>query len=114
MEAVRKVAGVAREVGVSDPRRDECLNAHWFATLADARTKIEAWRQDYNEQRPLAPHPHPRSTRDGWNRHMLKGIDLGGQSLLISPHWSRSSGLVFQVTGPTGSAPISWAKEGIR
>lgn len=32
--------------------RDECLNANWFATLADARTKIEAWRQDYNELRP--------------------------------------------------------------
>ena len=32
--------------------RDECLNAHWFTTLADARTKIEAWREDYNEQRP--------------------------------------------------------------
>ena len=32
--------------------RDECLNANWFATLADARTKIEAWREDYNEQRP--------------------------------------------------------------
>ena len=32
--------------------RDECLNAHWFATLADARTKIEAWRQDYNDERP--------------------------------------------------------------
>ena len=32
--------------------RDECLNAHWFATLADARQKIEAWREDYNEQRP--------------------------------------------------------------
>jgi len=32
--------------------RDECLNAHWFATLADARTKIDAWREDYNEQRP--------------------------------------------------------------
>jgi len=32
--------------------RDECLNVNWFATLADARTKIEAWREDYNEQRP--------------------------------------------------------------
>lgn len=28
---------------------DECLNANWFATMADARQKIEAWRQDYNE-----------------------------------------------------------------
>jgi putative transposase len=32
--------------------RDECLNAHWFATIADARQKIEAWRQDYNDDRP--------------------------------------------------------------
>ena len=32
--------------------RDECLNAHWFLSLADARAKIEAWRRDYNESRP--------------------------------------------------------------
>lgn len=32
--------------------RDECLNANWFSTLADARLKIEAWRQDYNDERP--------------------------------------------------------------
>jgi putative transposase len=32
--------------------RDECLNANWFATLADAREKIEAWRREYNEERP--------------------------------------------------------------
>ena len=32
--------------------RDECLNEHWFVSLADARRKIEAWRQDYNEVRP--------------------------------------------------------------
>ncbi len=32
--------------------RDECLNAHWFLSLADARAKIEAWKQDYNESRP--------------------------------------------------------------
>jgi putative transposase len=32
--------------------RDECLNEHWFAALAEARTLIEDWRQDYNEQRP--------------------------------------------------------------
>jgi putative transposase len=32
--------------------RDECLNAHWFLWLADARAKIEAWRRDYNESRP--------------------------------------------------------------
>jgi putative transposase len=32
--------------------RDECLNEHWFVGLADARERIEAWRQDYNTQRP--------------------------------------------------------------
>ncbi len=32
--------------------RDECLNVNWFLSLDDARTKIEAWRRDYNEYRP--------------------------------------------------------------
>jgi putative ABC transport system substrate-binding protein len=30
----------------------ECLNAHWFMSLDDARRKCEAWRRDYNEERP--------------------------------------------------------------
>lgn len=32
--------------------RDECLNSHWFTSLADARRTIEAWRRDYNQVRP--------------------------------------------------------------
>ena len=32
--------------------RDECLNEHWFLSLADARQLVAAWRQDYNRQRP--------------------------------------------------------------
>lgn len=32
--------------------RDECLNEHVFATLAEAREIIEAWRYDYNWCRP--------------------------------------------------------------
>ena len=32
--------------------RDECLNANWFTSLADARRRIEAWRVDYNQARP--------------------------------------------------------------
>ena len=32
--------------------RDECLNEHWFKSLAHARAVIAAWRQDYNEARP--------------------------------------------------------------
>ncbi|WP_413227339.1 IS3 family transposase, partial [Burkholderia cenocepacia] len=32
--------------------RDECLNLHWFESLAEAKREIEAWRRDYNETRP--------------------------------------------------------------
>jgi putative transposase len=32
--------------------RTECLNVHWFMSLDDTRTKLEAWRRDYNELRP--------------------------------------------------------------
>ena len=32
--------------------RDECLNAHWFLSLEDAREKIEQWREEYNGFRP--------------------------------------------------------------
>jgi len=32
--------------------RDECLNEHWFISLAHARSIIEAWRIEYNTERP--------------------------------------------------------------
>ena len=32
--------------------RDECLNEHWFVSLAQAKGIIEAWRCEYNEERP--------------------------------------------------------------
>ena len=32
--------------------RDECLNANQFLSIEDARSKIEAWRTDYNHHRP--------------------------------------------------------------
>jgi putative transposase len=32
--------------------RTECLNANWFLSLDEARSKCEAWRRDYNEVRP--------------------------------------------------------------
>ncbi|KAB7780348.1 IS3 family transposase [Xanthomonas sp. LMG 12460] len=31
--------------------RDECLNEHWFTSLLHARTVIETWRREYNEER---------------------------------------------------------------
>ena len=32
--------------------RAECLDAHWFMSLADAQKKLEDWRKYYNEERP--------------------------------------------------------------
>jgi putative transposase len=32
--------------------RDECLNEHWFTSLAEARVETARWRKDYNELRP--------------------------------------------------------------
>ena len=32
--------------------RDECLNAHWWQDLDEARRDLEDWRRDYNERRP--------------------------------------------------------------
>ena len=32
--------------------RDECLNENWFVSLADTRRVVEAFRREYNEDRP--------------------------------------------------------------
>lgn len=32
--------------------RDECLNTNWDLSLDDAKRKIEAWREHYNQSRP--------------------------------------------------------------
>jgi putative transposase len=31
--------------------RSECLNAHWFMSLADASEKLEDWRRHYHDDR---------------------------------------------------------------
>lgn len=32
--------------------REECLDQHWFASLEETRQIVEAWRIDYNTERP--------------------------------------------------------------
>ena len=46
----RRLAGMV--AGANGRFRAECLNAHWFMSLEDARQKMEAWRRYYNEERP--------------------------------------------------------------
>ncbi|MBI2816560.1 MAG: transposase, partial [Acidobacteria bacterium] len=28
------------------------MNANWFTTMTNAKQKIEAWREEYNNERP--------------------------------------------------------------
>lgn len=39
--------------------RDECLNEHWFTSMAHARVIVEAWRREYNEERYCKVVPLP-------------------------------------------------------
>ena len=48
--------------------REECLNANWFLSLADAQAKIEGWRHEYNESRPhTALGPMPPAELAAWD-----------------------------------------------
>jgi putative transposase len=38
--------------------RDECLNVNEFASIEDARQRIEAWREDCNHHRPRSSLGH--------------------------------------------------------
>ena len=54
--------------------RDECLNEHWFLSLADAKAAIEAWRVDYNTVRP-------HSSLDGATPDQFARITEGARRL---------------------------------
>jgi putative transposase len=57
--------------------RDECLNEHLFANLADARRIVEAWKIDYNTRRPhsslngLTPTEFAARPIEGHNQNRL-------------------------------------------
>jgi hypothetical protein len=44
---------------------NDSLNENWVTNLIDARTKIEIWRRDYNEERPVLA-TNPVRTRSVW------------------------------------------------
>ena len=54
--------------------RDECLNEHWFVSLADAKAAIEDWRIDYNRVRP-------HSSLDGATPEQFATITEGARRL---------------------------------
>lgn len=61
--------------------RDECLNEHWFLTMAQAREIIERWRIEYNTERPHSsledrtPHEYAESYRTTGRDKVLSTAD---------------------------------------
>lgn len=61
--------------------RDECLNEHWFVTMRHAREVIEAWRIEYNTERPhsslgdLTPEEYAQRHRAQTEQQVLSTAD---------------------------------------
>ena len=51
--------------------REECLNQHWFVSVEEARTIIEAWRVEYQTERPhtALQHQAPAVYKATWRQH---------------------------------------------
>ena len=84
--------------------RDECLNAHWFLTLVDARRQIETWRPLDAGLRAVGPAPTyivagrlgstaSASIRPPWKRGPMArhGRFRNGESFRICSCWRHES-----------------------
>jgi putative transposase len=62
--------------------RDECLNEHWFLGIGDARRIVEAWRQDYNQERPHSAlgYRTPAEFRRAWEEAAITRQEWVGLS----------------------------------
>jgi len=68
--------------------RDECLNENWFTDLADAREKIVAWQQDYNQARPHSAlgYRTPEEFAAQAVSFNIAGVGQGDSSAVPLPH----------------------------
>ena len=72
--------------------RAECLNASWFLSLEDARSKCEAWRRDYNEVRPHSSIGHKAPievVRASGQARMPRGQTAGIFSVPLVQRWGQ-------------------------
>ena len=60
--------------------RDECLNVHQFASIAEAQHIIEAWRLDYNQRRPHSSLGHLTPNEFVGQRQALQTVEEAGCS----------------------------------
>jgi putative transposase len=60
--------------------RDEYLNVHQFTSIADAQTKIEAWRIHYNQRRPHGSLGHLTPNEFAEQRRATRTVEGGAFS----------------------------------
>jgi len=93
--------------------RDECLNHHWFRTLADAKEKVERWRTEYNYERPHSsldyrtPEEFAKTLSEltngmGFKASIPPEPPVGGEQ---SQNGTRGQG--FADAAPKGGAPLT-------
>jgi Integrase core domain len=99
--------------------RAECLNAHWFLSLADAQEKVENWRRYYNEERPHGQPgrraryrcsitmAQPARHRDESGKSQLPAIQSWVSAQALSP-WTLRWLYRNSTTNPTHSIWITW------
>jgi len=93
--------------------RDECLNSYWLVNLADARHKIERWRQVYNTDRPHSALAYRTPSEFAAALEQAGRGKDGGAAALENPagfplsHRAATAG-IYQLTEPkAGNSPIT-------
>jgi hypothetical protein len=76
--------------------RDECLNLHQFASIADVQAKIEAWRLDYNQRRTHGSLGHLTPNEFIAQRQVMRDVESRGRFLVPN----------CVATGPTSAAAM--------
>jgi putative transposase len=112
--------------------RDECLNQHWFASLEEARQIVEAWRIEYNTERPhrALGQATPAAWMTTWGSPSeaagspFNWTKLGGRSVMVGNtarldqavgSAGQRSGIVLGLNAPahdpTGILASAWASD---
>jgi len=88
--------------------RDECLNEHWFGSLADARHVLETWRHDYNDVRPHSALANVSPATFAANIGTTGGMSTLGAVAIVAPKPNacvaiQGDGTKFQIDSTNGA-----------
>jgi putative transposase len=93
--------------GFNGRMREECLNVSWFGNLFEARGKIEAWRREYNEERPHSSlgyrTPEEFAREAGGEKGCGKGAEWKSKNNFSTPLGNPAKGAGFPLShSPAG------------